>query len=121
MIKRFKSILFASAFLLAFAFIFSSSCKRNKECDAVINVVDEASGAPVSGATVHIFPNQTSPQGSLSSQDQSGTTDGSGSVSFHFKVPAILQADVAAGSGKKGTELVKLEEGKQVTKTIKIR
>ena len=107
----------AFAFFLAFALVFSSSCKRNKECDAVINVVDDSTGAPISGATVHMYPPPTS--ANLTIQDQTNATDASGSVSFHFKLPAILQADVKAGVRGNGSALVKLEEGKQVSKTIK--
>lgn len=56
----------------------------------------------------------------LSIQDQTSTTDGSGSVSFTFKLPAILQADVNGHNKGMGGALVKLEAGKQVSKTIKV-
>jgi hypothetical protein len=105
---------------LAFAFAFSSSCKRNKDSDVVITVVDGTSGAPVAGATVHLYiPPNTS--GNLQQQDQTGVTDGAGTVSFTFKLPAILQADVTPPAPyAPASALVKLEEGKQVSKTIKV-
>ena len=83
----------------------------------MVNVVDDSSGNPVSGATVHMYPPPTS--ANLSIQDQTQVTDASGSVSFHFKLPAILQADVTGNVRGNGSALVKLEEGKQVSKTIK--
>ena len=59
--------------------------------------------------------------GNLTIQDQTGTTDGSGSVSFTFKLPAILQADVTSPAPfGNATKLVKLEEGKKVSSTIKV-
>lgn len=108
-------------FVIVFAF--SSSCKRNKDCDVVINVVDGATNAPVPGASVHLYIPPSSPPGpNLQQQDQTGVTDGAGSVSFTFKLPAILQADVtvAGPPAMAGSGLVKLEEGKQVSKTIKV-
>ena len=109
---------FLSAFMLAFSF----SCQRNKECDVVINVVDGNTSAPVFGATVRMYP-PSGTGGNLNIQDQTGVTDGAGSVSFTFKLPAILQATVtpaATSTVSAGGALVKLEEGKQVSKTIKL-
>ena len=108
-------------FILAFAFVFSSSCKRNKDCDVVLNITDGSNSAPVFGATVHMYPPPNS--ANLQIQDQTGVTDAAGMVTFTFKLPAILQADVtppASSSLNNGGALVKLEEGKQVTKTIKL-
>ena len=101
---------------------YSSACKKNNDCKATVTVSD-ATGAPVLGATVTMSPTQTAPQGNLTIQTQTGTTDGSGSVSFTFKLPAILQASVAPPapySPGPVTGLVKLEEGKTVTKAIKV-
>ena len=111
--------LFFSAIIL-----FSTSCHRNKDCDVVINVADGNTGGPVIGATVHMYIPPGSPpptNGNLQIQDQTGTTDASGSVSFTFKLPAILQADVTAPLPySNATKLVKLEEGKKVSATIKV-
>ncbi len=110
------------ALLCAFAFIFSSSCKKNKECDAVITVIDGTTSAPIYGATVHMYP-PPSKNPTLDIQEQSGTTDAAGTVTFTFKLPAILQADATPPSTyslNTGGQLVKLEEGKQVSKTIKL-
>ena len=100
--------------------VVSPSCKRNKKCDVVITVINGNNSTPVYGAEVHLhIPNTTG--GNLAQQEQKGTTDASGSVSFTFKLPAILQADVTPlpSSGlNPGTAMVKLEEGKQVTREI---
>ncbi|MBI4930794.1 MAG: hypothetical protein HY841_08540 [Bacteroidetes bacterium] len=107
-----------SVFMLAFSF----SCQRNKECDVVINVVDGNNSSPVFSATVHLYP-PPGTNGNLNIQDQTGVTDAAGSVSFTFKLPAILQADITPISTSTltaGSALVKLEEGKQVSKTIKL-
>lgn len=87
----------------------------------MINVIDGVSQAPVFGATVHMYPPPSS--ANLQIQDQTGVTDASGTVTFTFKLPAILQADITPPSSStlnSGGALVKLEEGKQVSKTIKL-
>ena len=107
--------------IFAFAFVFSFSCKRNKDCDVVLNIIDGVTSAPVANCTVHMYPPPTS--SNLSIQDQTGVTDASGSVTFTFKLPAILQADCTpptTSTLNSGGALVKLEEGKQVIKTIKL-
>jgi len=126
MIKRTHYILSAlvgiiTLFSVAFYF---SACKKNKDCKATITVTDATTGIPVLGAVVTMGPSQTAPQGNLSIQTQTGTTDGSGSVSFTFKLPAILQATVAPPAPYTACvscpALVQLEESKTVTKTIKV-
>jgi hypothetical protein len=109
----------ALLFFLSLVFI-SPSCKRNKECRAVVTVMDGAKNIPVYGATVHLhIPNTTT--GNLSEQNQKEVTDASGIASFTFKLPALLQVDVTplASSGvKAGSGQIKLEEGKKVSTTI---
>lgn len=113
------TLLFLVLFSVA---LVTPSCKRNKKCDVVINVINGNNNTPVYGATVHLhIPNTTT--GNLTQQEQKGTTDASGSASFTFKLPAILQVDVTPlpSSGlNPGTAMVKLEEGKQVSKDIKL-
>lgn len=117
MIKN-NSYKLVAVLALFFAFVFTySSCKKNKDCDAVINVTDDSLGIPVSGAIVHMYPPPSS--ANLNIQDQTAVTDASGSVTFTFKLPAILQADVTSKKYGIGGALVKLEEGRQVSKTIK--
>ena len=116
-------VLASFAFITVALFISFSSCKRNKDCDLVLTVLDATTNGPVVGAEVHIYPNQTSTtNGSLQTQDQTATTDASGVATFTFKLPAILSADVIPPSPyiAPATTLVKLEEGRSVSKSIKV-
>ena len=117
MFKNTYRIFFSFVFLFALTLIFSTSCHRNKDCTAVIIVVDDSLGVPVAGATVHMYPPPSS--ANLNIQDQTQSTDGSGTATFTFKLPAILQADVKGNIRGNGGALIKLEEAKQVSKTIK--
>lgn len=116
----------ALTLLIAVGVVFSSSCKKNKDCKATITVL-HSSGLPYVSATVTMSPTQpTGPQGqtNLATQIQTGVTDGSGSVSFTFKLPAILNASVADTSASASfpivTGLVKLEESKTVEKKLTV-
>lgn len=110
------------ALLFAVVFIFSSSCRRNKDCDLVLTVVDGSTNGPVVGAQVDIAPNQTGANGTLQIQVQSSTTDAAGVATFTFKLPAILSATVTPPSPYlvPAPTLVKLEEGRSVSKSIKV-
>ena len=71
-----------------------SACHKNKDCKATITVTT-AAGLPIIGASVIIAPptggNLTSSAANYGSQQtQTGTTDGSGSVTFTFKLPAKI-------------------------------
>jgi hypothetical protein len=108
--------------IIPLVFISFSSCHRNKDCDLVLNIEDGTSGGPVVGALVEIGPNQTSTtNGTLQIQVQSSTTNASGIATFTFKLPAILSATVTPPSPLTAPlpTLVKLEEGRSVTKAIK--
>ena len=109
--------------LFAIACIFSTSCRRNKDCDLVINVESGTTGGPIPGAIVVVHPSAQS-KGTLQSQSQSGTTDGAGAARFTFKLPALLEVVITPPSGYTPPSppypLVKLEEGRSVAKTIKI-
>lgn len=122
--KRNSARISFSSFALLFVlvFIFSSSCKRNKDCDLVLTIQDGTTNGPVVGATVEIAPNQTGANGTLQIQVQSATTDGSGVATFTFKLPAILSATVTPPSPYTAPApvLVKLEEGRSVSKAIKV-
>lgn len=113
--------LFSFALLFSAVFIFSSSCHRNKDCDLVLTILNGNTNGPAVGATVEIGPNQTGPNGTLQIQVQSATTDGAGVATFTFKLPAILSATVTPASPltAPAPTLVKLEEGRSVSKSIK--
>lgn len=111
------------SFLFAVVFVFTSSCRRNKDCDLVLSVLDGSTNGPVVGAQVDIAPNQTGANGTLQIQVQSSTTDAAGVATFTFKLPAILSATVtppAPYSPPTSPTLVKLEEGRSVSKSIKV-
>ena len=81
------------AFLFAGVFFFSSSCRRNKDCDVKIIVMNGNNSTPVSGATVNIHP--PVPGTNLDpDKTKTNTTDGAGEAKFTFKLPGKLQADV---------------------------
>jgi hypothetical protein len=54
----------------------------------------------------------------------SGTTDAGGQVNFTFKLPAIYDIKATVTSGTRtitGTSIIKLEEGKTVSKTVTLK
>lgn len=113
---------FTFTLIFPLVFVSFSSCHRNKDCDLVLTVLDGTTNGPVVGATVHLYPNQTSTTNStLQIQDQTSTTDAAGVATFTFKLPAILSADITPPSPYTAppTTLVKLEEGRSVSKSIK--
>ncbi len=115
-----RKYLILSALSLALVFVFSSSCRRNKDCDLVVTVVDAGTNGPIVGALIEIAPNQTSSNGNLQSQIQTANTDNAGVATFTFKLPAILSATVTnTGSvNAPNPTLIKLEEGRSVSKKI---
>ena len=121
-----RKLLLFFALFIPLMFSLFSSCRRNKDCTVTITVQDGSTGGPVAGASVRVGPSKTNANGTLQIQDQTATTDGSGIVTFTFKLPAILEADVTPPSPytcalpSACSGLVKLEEGKSVNKTLKI-
>jgi hypothetical protein len=114
--------LLSFALVFPLLFIFLSSCHRNKDCDLILNIQDGVTKGPIVGATVDVAPNQTGPNGTLQIQVQSTTTDASGVATFTFKLPAILSVTVTPPSPHVSPPptLVKLEEGRSVTKAIQV-
>ena len=112
-------LLFSIALLWVIGVALFSSCKKDKDCELTITVLDGNTNDPIEGAEVWVHPNQAA--GNLQIQDQKGTTDIEGLVTFTFKLPAILQADVTPPSQYTvpPAKLVKLEEGKSVSYEIK--
>jgi len=113
--------LFSFALLFALVYTFSTSCRRNKDCDLIIHVQNGNTGGPVVGATVWVHP-KASTGGNLTIQDQSSTTDNAGVATFTFELPALLDADISNVSplSNPPPTACKLEEGKSVSKTIKV-
>lgn len=119
--KHSYKLVFSFILLFAMASVLAPSCRRNKDCDVTITVINGNTNLAVVGATVNMYP---TPQGAnLDIQKQSTTTDPAGIAKFTFTLPAILETKVtpptSTGLGT-ATALVRLEEGKEVSKTIKV-
>jgi len=111
--------------ITALLFLGNASCsKKDETCTAVIRVV-RASGALVSGAKVKLTSNEAvsnSGGGELADYlPATKLTDGSGTVTFVFKYPAILDVEVSHVSFGSSSDLIKLEVGESVSKTITLQ
>ena len=96
----------------------NSSCQKKTDCKLIITTHDVVGNA-VGGATVKLYANVKTASGATVEADlkAEGQSDGGGSSSYTFKLPAILDVKVVSG-GLTGVGIVKLEEGKTVTKDI---
>lgn len=113
----------SAALSLAFISLTALSCRsEDQTCTAVIRVV-RANGGPATSAKVRLTSNHgLSVQGEiadyLSNSENTKLTDGSGSATFTFKNPAILDVEVTHISFGNASDLIKLEPGETVTKTL---
>ena len=107
------------AITISFFFILSSSCKKDKECTAVITVTDDLSNK-MSGATVRLYYTDTNSVGSSGNIDEVKVTDGNGEATFTFDLEAILfieaYNDTLSGSG-----MVRLTLGETSEETVVIK
>jgi hypothetical protein len=115
-----KLVLF---FCVSLALISFSCQKDDNTCTAVINVV-RSTGGPAASARVEL----TSEYGQQSSSDladylkeNTKITDGNGSASFTFPYPAILDIKVTHATFGEANDLIKLEPGQTVTKTVTLQ
>jgi len=118
-------------FVVSFNYYFIS-CKKNTDCKAMIKCVYQ-DGSPVDGAAVKLSATvKTANNGTMVADIKAnGKTDGGGTVSFIFKLPAIYDIEasiVSTGSGTSaasttltGVGIIKLEEGKTVDKTVTVK
>lgn len=117
-----KFKLFIASFALGLMTLgLSTSCEKNTDCKLIVKTQDSLGNA-LGGATVKLYANVKTSSGSTVEADlkAEGVSDGSGSVSFTFKLPAIL--DIKAVSGAKtGVGIIKLEEGKTVEKKVTVK
>ena len=116
---RISFLSFVSIFLLA-----AGSCaKKDETCTAVIKVVG-VNGTPANGARVTLTSNF-----GLGTNNELATylpaeklTDLNGLAEFTFRQPAILDIEVThITSSEISTDLIKLEVGKTVSKTITLQ
>jgi hypothetical protein len=123
-IKHMRSaIRFSTIIVCTFLFTTSYSCrKKNTLCTASIKVVRQ-NGAIVSGAKVKMTSNEALSQSKPLADYLPDTklTDATGFATFEFKYPAILDVEVTHVAYGIGADLIKLEEGESVSKTIVIQ
>lgn len=110
-------------FIATFAFgvitlAFNSSCQKKTDCKLIITAHD-ALGNAISGATIKLYANVKTASGATVEADlkAEGVSDGGGTSSYTFKLPAILDVKAVSGS-LAGVAIVKLEEGKTVEKEV---
>lgn len=83
--------------------------------------------APVADASVLLYAQVKSPDGQTTytaDLQASGNTGGDGQVQFTFKLPAIYDIRATKVVGTKtitGVGIIKLEEGKNVDKTLTLK
>jgi hypothetical protein len=107
--------------LLFIALIGWSSCEKSGPADAVITVTD-STGKRVSGAIVVLRQDSVvnSTTGSQAVINESKTTDAAGQAAFSFRLEAVLNVEVTKGT-KSARDYIRLEQSKEVAKTVVIR
>lgn len=117
--------LVVAGFFISFFLFTSTSCNKNTECKATIKCVDSL-GTPINNAAVLLYAvvkTSTSSVTYTADVKANGNTDGNGEVKFTFKLPAIydIMATYTAAKTFTGSGIIKLEEGKNVDKTVILR
>jgi len=117
-VKVFAAYLMASILVLGL----TTSCEKKTDCKLTITTVD-ASGFALSGIKVKVYANVKTASGSTVEADlkAEGTSDGSGTSTYTFKLPAILDIRAIGTNSMVGTGIIKLEEGKNIEKTITVK
>lgn len=105
----------------AIVLIAGTSCEKKTDCKLTVKTVDSA-GMPLPNAIVKLYANVKTASGATVEADlkAEGVSDGSGSSTYTFKLPAILDIKAIYGS-KVGVGIIKLEEGKSVEKTVTVK
>ena len=99
----------------------STSCQKKTDCKLIVTTHDSA-GNVLGGATVKLYANVKTSSGATieANLKAEGVSDGVGTSTYTFKLPAILDVKAVYGT-KKGIGIVKLEEGKTVEKVISVK
>ncbi len=125
-----KPFLLLFSALLISGFVFTgTSCQKETDCKATVKCVDSLGGA-MGNAYVQLYalvkdPND--PKGTATytaDVKANGNTDSGGEVKFTFKLPAIYDIKASLTLGTKtytGASIIKLEEGKSVSKTVTLK
>lgn len=111
-----------SLVLVVFAWSLTTSCQKQTDCKLMVTTVDTA-GRPVASAKIKLYANVKTSTGTIVEADlkAEGVSDANGSSSYTFKLPAILDIRATGSTGKVGTGIIKLEEGKTVEKSITVK
>lgn len=111
--------------------VFTNSCNKPKPCKGSITVYDSAGNFQQEGVVIKLYSNVTTPSGGTATADLKweGVTDSYGTVSFTFKLPAIMDIKAerpnctpnpATSKYCTGTGIIKLEEGKTIEKKVRL-
>ena len=125
-----KSFLLLFSVIIISAFVFTgTSCQKETDCKATVKCVDSL-GSAVGSAKIQLFavvkdPNDPKGVATFTADVKAeGSTDGGGEVRFTFKLPAIYDIKATMTLGTKtftGASIIKLEEGKSVSKTVTVK
>lgn len=115
-----KAIKFLMVALLVVPVIFTS-CKKSGPAEAVVTVVD-STGKRISGALVVLRQDSvTNPTNNVqASVNQKQMSDAAGQAFFTFQLEAVLNVEATKGT-QSARDYIRLEQSKQVSKTIIIR
>lgn len=120
-----KRIALAAVGILVFACLLTNtSCTKDTDCKATIRCVKDSTQAPVNNAAVVLYAvvkTTTSTVTYTADLKASGNTDANGEVKFTFKLPAIYDIRATYTEASRtytGASIIKLEEGKDVEKTV---
>lgn len=113
--KRFQSFWTTGSIMLMLlvSVAFASSCNRNKECKAIVTVVN-AANTPQSGVEVKLVPGGSC-VGCTQIAPLTASTDGSGKASFTTDLPKIMDVEV---NGQPTGKVVRFEEGETDEVTV---
>lgn len=113
--------------IIALAFVFNNACKGPQPCKCVIKVTDSSGANPKAGVKVNLYANVTyNGNTSVADLKAEGTTDSEGKVRFTFKLPAVMDilatdpSCTTTNCKKNGKGIIKLEEAKEIEKTVKL-
>ncbi len=94
-----------------------TSCKKDHTCTAHIKVVDHL-GTPVAGATVVLYKTGiTQYNGTPANVSDTKITDLNGETTHVFPNPSVLDISVSFNN-RTSSEVIRLEEGKTIEKTV---
>jgi hypothetical protein len=119
-------LLIVTFFGLTCLFFSTTGCQKNTDCTATVKVVD-STGAISPSSDVFLYAsvkNGTAGTTVIADVKANGTTDAGGEVKFTFKLPAIYDIKSTRVVGTKtfvATGIIKLEEGKNVDKTVTLK